>query len=88
MTILIPLALAFGALVFFGVNYLNSRRAYRSATKIQRWNAAIEDSREQESKGHANERLRHYLRMRGWNGSLFPLVVAVVFLYAICSLVL
>lgn len=86
--IIVLIAVAAAAFVFFSINYLISRRAYKNATKIQRWNAAIEDAKEREAKLTPSQRIQLYLRMRGWNGGIFPPLAGAVVLYAICAVVL
>jgi Flp pilus assembly protein TadB len=86
--VLLLLAIAFGAFVYFGISWLNARRSLNAATKIERWNAAIEDARDREARGPAKSRIRTALRARGWNGSLLPLVTAATLLYALCALAL
>ena len=82
------IAISAGLLFYFAYNYLTARRSYRTATKIQRWNAAIEDDREREGRGTSPDRLRLYLTRRGWNGPLLPLVIALIFIYTIVVLIL
>ena len=88
MIILVPLALAAGAFFYFTISYLSSRRSWRTATKIQRWNAQIEETQSREAKAKPSERVLAWAADKGWEGDLLPLVMVASFVYAAFTLVL
>lgn len=88
MALILALALFVGAFIYYTINYFSARKAYKTATKIQRWNAAIEDAKEQEDRQSSSERFRQYLRMRGWNGGPVAPLLGVIVLYALCAVIL
>ncbi len=79
-------AIAFGALVYFGLNYIFTRRSYKSATKIERWNATLAESKDLESRTSSGSQFTTYLRRRGWQGPATPLVIAVILIYVLVAL--
>jgi Flp pilus assembly protein TadB len=86
--ILLLLGVLLAAFVYFGINYLRAASTYRASTKIQRWTATIEESKERESRGDLPGRIQRYLSLRGWNGNVLPLVAAALLLYTFCAILL
>jgi tight adherence protein B len=74
-------AIACAAFAFVLTTYLQSRRAWRQATFIQRTNAMIDDQRKEAGRVSPLVRWRAFVASKGWAGSMVPLATVAGFLY-------
>jgi Flp pilus assembly protein TadB len=84
---LLAIAAAAGATYFF-VMWVWSLNAHRQMTGLERTNAEIEEARRRENRLPVRQRFREYLRVRGYQGSLAPLLLAWAFGYLMVIAVL